>query len=44
MSKRTVTDFFDNTLDAWFSKDSEPRKKKILGEELIYKKSNKSLF
>jgi DNA topoisomerase-2 len=35
---------FDNTLDTWFSKDSEPRKKKILGEELIYKTSDKSLF
>ena len=35
---------FDNTLDTWFSKDSEPRKKKILGEDLIYKVSDKSLF
>ena len=35
---------FENTLDTWFSKDSEPRKKKILGEELIYKTNNKSLF
>jgi len=35
---------FENTLDTWFSKDSEPRKKKILGEELIYKVSDKSLF
>jgi len=35
---------FENTLDTWFSKDSEPRKKKILGEDLIYKVSDKSLF
>ena len=35
---------FENTLDTWFSKDSEPRKKKILGEDLIYKTSDKSLF
>ena len=35
--------FFD-TLEIWFSKDSEPRKKKILGEEIIIIKNSKSLF
>jgi DNA gyrase/topoisomerase IV subunit B len=34
---------FNNTLDIWFSKDSNPRKGKILGEEIIIK-NNKSLF
>jgi DNA topoisomerase-2 len=35
---------FLNTLEIWFSKDSEPRKKKILGEDIIITKNNKSLF
>ena len=35
---------FDSTLDIWFSKDSSPRKKKILGEEVYIKKNEKSLF
>jgi hypothetical protein len=34
---------FNNTLDIWFSKDSAPRKSKILGEEVTIK-NNKSLF
>lgn len=35
---------FEHTLNTWFSKDSEPRKKKILGEEVINKVNDKSLF
>jgi DNA topoisomerase-2 len=35
---------FESTLDIWFSKDSNPRKKKILGEEVHIKKNEKSLF
>lgn len=35
---------FNNTLETWFSNDSNPRKKKILGVEEIIKKSSKSLF
>jgi len=35
---------FEHTLNVWFSKDSEPRKKKILGEELEVKPKGKSLF
>ena len=35
---------FDSTLDIWFSKDSTPRKKKILGEDVYIKKNEKSLF
>ena len=35
---------FDSTLDIWFSKDSSPRKKKILGEDVYIKKNEKSLF
>jgi DNA topoisomerase-2 len=35
---------FLNTLEIWFSKDSEPRKKKILGENIIITKKAKSLF
>lgn len=36
---------FNNTLNAWFSKDSLPRKKKILGETIEESKNNnKSLF
>jgi DNA topoisomerase-2 len=35
---------FDFTLNVWFSGDSDPRKKKILGEEIVMKKSKKELF
>jgi len=35
---------FSDTLETWFSKDSEPRKKKILGEDIIILKNSKSLF
>ena len=35
---------FNNTLETWFSNDSNPRKKKILGVKEIIKKSSKSLF
>ena len=35
---------FESTLDIWFSKDSNPRKKKILGEDVYIKKNEKSLF
>jgi len=35
---------FENTLNTWFSKDSEPRKKKILGEKLEYAPNGNSLF
>ena len=35
---------FNNTLETWFSKDSNPRKKKILGVKEIIKKTSKSLF
>ena len=35
---------FNSTLDIWFSKDSTPRKKKILGEEVHIKTNEKSLF
>jgi DNA topoisomerase-2 len=35
---------FVNTLNAWFSKDSNPRKLKILGQEPILKSNKKSLF
>ena len=35
---------FDSTLDIWFSKDSTPRKKKILGEDVYIMKNEKSLF
>ena len=34
---------FNNTLDIWFSKNSEPRKRKILGQPMEIK-NNKSLF
>jgi DNA topoisomerase-2 len=35
---------FDFTLNVWFSGDSDPRKKKILGEEIVMKKNKKGLF
>lgn len=35
---------FNNTLNIWFAGDSSPRKKKILGESVEIKTSNKSLF
>jgi len=35
---------FDSTLNIWFSKDSTPRKKKILGEDVHIKNNEKSLF
>jgi DNA topoisomerase-2 len=35
---------FDFTLNVWFSGDSDPRKKKILGEEIVMKKNKKELF
>lgn len=35
---------FNNTLEIWFSGDSIPRKKKILGESFELKSNNKSLF
>ena len=35
---------FNSTLKIWFSGDSSPRKKKILGESVEIKSSNKSLF
>lgn len=36
---------FEKTLNIWFAADSEPRKRKILGEEVVLKqKSKKSLF
>lgn len=35
---------FNSTLNIWFAGDSNPRKKKILGETVEIKTSNKSLF
>jgi len=35
---------FNSTLNIWFAGDSSPRKKKILGESVEIKLSNKSLF
>lgn len=35
---------FNSTLNIWFAGDSSPRKKKILGETVEIKTSNKSLF
>jgi len=35
---------FNSTLKIWFSGDSSPRKKKILGESVELKTNNKSLF
>jgi len=35
---------FNSTLNIWFAGDSTPRKKKILGESVEIKTSNKSLF
>jgi DNA topoisomerase-2 len=35
---------FNSTLEIWFSGDSTPRKKKILGESFELKSNNKSLF
>lgn len=35
---------FNSTLNIWFAGDSNPRKKKILGETVEIKSSNKSLF
>lgn len=35
---------FNSTLNIWFAGDSSPRKKKILGESVEIKTSNKSLF
>lgn len=35
---------FINTLETWFSGDSNPRKLKILGQEPILKSNKKSLF
>ena len=35
---------FNSTLKIWFSGDSSPRKKKILGESVEIKSNNKSLF
>ena len=36
--------YFNLTLETWFSKDSNPRKIKILGQKEIITKSGKSLF
>ena len=36
--------YFNLTLETWFSKDSNPRKIKILGQKEIITKSSKSLF